>query len=239
MAQAAPPRPPTPAGTTSATSVTSATKKPHPTTEERQALPPFVGLPLEALKLLSDPAELAEAIERMQAAKYVGFDTESRPSFVVGQSTGGPHLIQLALQDAVYLIPTRHSQLMGLIKQVLESTRILKVGFGLSSDRSPLQRNFGIALNGVIDLAQPLRALGHKNELGAQAAVAVVLKQNLRKSKRMTMSNWQKVKLEPAQMQYAADDALAALRVFDAIGRPMPAPRTKTPRPRPAQDTRD
>jgi ribonuclease D len=226
MEEAAPPRRPAPVGPT---------KKPHPTTEERQALPPFVGLPLAALELLSEPAELVAAIERMKAGKYVGFDTESRPSFVVGQSTGGPHLIQLALLDAVYLIPTRFPQLMGLVRQVLESTQIIKVGFGLASDRSPLQRNFDIELKGYVDLAQPLRALGHKNELGAQAAVAVVLRQNLRKSKRMTMSNWQKARLEPAQLQYAADDALAALRVFDAIGRPMPEPRAKRPRPRRTQ----
>jgi len=201
-------------------------------------MPPFVGLPLAALKVLTDPAELVEAIERMKVGKYVGFDTESRPSFVAGQSTGGPHLIQLALHDVVYLIPTRFSQLMGFVKQLLESTQIVKVGFGLASDRSPLQRNFDIALTGYVDLAQPLRSLGHKNELGAQAAVAVVLKQNLRKSKRMTMSNWQKAKLEPAQLQYAADDALAALRVFDAIGRPMPEPRTRKPRPRRSQEAR-
>jgi ribonuclease D len=230
MPEAAPPRPPAPVG---------APKKPHPTTAERQALPPFVGLPLEALKLLSEPAELLEAIERMKAAKYVGFDTESKPSFVVGQSTGGPHLIQLALFEVVYLIPTRFSQLMGLIKQVLESTQIVKVGFGLASDRSPLQRNFDIELKGYVDLAQPLRSLGHKNELGAQAAVAVVLRQNLRKSKRMTMSNWQKSRLEPAQLQYAADDALAALRVFDAIGRPMPEPKTRKPRTRRSDVPRD
>ena len=212
MAEAAPPRPPAPVGPI------GPTKKPHPTTAERQALPPFVGLPPAALKLLSDPAELPDALERIQAAKYVGFDTESRPSFTVGQSTGGPHLIQLALPDIVYLIPTR-PHLMGLIKQVLESRQIIKVGFGLSSDRSPLLRNFGIALDGHVDLAGPLKTLGYKNELGAQAAVAVVLKQNLRKSKRMTMSNWAKAKLEPAQLQYAADDALAALRVYEAIER--------------------
>jgi len=226
MAEPAPPRRPPPPGPI---------RKPHPTTEERQALPPFTGLPLEALKLLTEPAALAQAIGRMQAAKYVGFDTESKPSFVAGQSTGGPHLIQLALADVVYLIPTRHAGLMGQVKQLLESTQIIKVGFGLASDRSPLLRNFGILLDGIIDLAQPLQALGYKNELGAQAAVAVVLGQNLRKSKRMTMSNWQKAKLEPAQMQYAADDALAALRVFEALGRPVPAPRTKRPRSMPAQ----
>jgi ribonuclease D len=230
MTEPAPPHRPAPPGPP---------KKPHPTTEERQALPSFVGLPLEALKLLSDPAELAQAIERMQAAKYVGFDTESKPSFVAGQSTGGPHLIQLALPEVVYLIPTRHTALMGQLKQLLESAQIVKVGFGLSSDRSPLLRNHGIALNGIIDLAEPLKALGYKNELGAQAAVAVVLKQNLRKSKRMTMSNWQKARLEPAQIQYAADDALAALRVFEALGRPVPAPKKKKPRPRRPAAPRD
>jgi ribonuclease D len=230
MAEPAPPRRPAPLGPP---------RKPHPTTEERQALPPFVGLPLHALKLLSDPAELTQAIERMQAAKYVGFDTESKPSFVAGQSTGGPHLIQLALADVVYLISTRHTALMAQVKQLLESTQIIKVGFGLSSDRSPLLRNHGIALNGIIDLAQPLQSLGYKNELGAQAAVAVVLKQNLRKSKRMTMSNWQKTTLEPAQMQYAADDALASLRVFEALGRPVAMAKKRKPRPRRPQEKRE
>jgi ribonuclease D len=206
------------------------TKKEHPSQEERLALPPFDELPLQSIKIITERAHFEEAIARFEKARYVGFDTESRPAFTAGKSTHGPHLVQFAIDDAAYLFQTRYSDLIDCLKIVLQSEHIIKVGFGIRSDKSPLQANWGIDLKGYIELTQPLRSLGYKNDLGARAAVAVVLRQNLKKSKRTTLTNWEAPNLTPAQMRYAANDALAALRVFDAIGRPLP-PAAKT-RPR-------
>ena len=67
-----------------------------------------------------------------------------------------------------------------------------------------------------------LRGLGHKQALGAKAAVAVVLGRRLTKSKAISTSNWAAPRLSPGQLRYAANDAYAALKVFEAMGSPYP-----------------
>ena len=52
------------------------------------------------------------------------------------------------------------------------------------------------------------------------AAVAIVLGRNLPKRKSMTTSNWALPKLSALQLDYAANDAYAALSVFRAMGSP-------------------
>ena len=49
------------------------------------------------------------------------------------------------------------------------------------------------------------------------SAVAVLLGQNLPKSKSVSTSNWARATLEPRQLLYAANDAYAALRVYQAL----------------------
>ena len=71
-----------------------------------------------------------------------------------------------------------------------------------------------------------LRTLGYKDALGVKAAVAVVLGQRLQKSKSVTTSNWAMHELSPKQLQYAANDAFAALAIFCSSPAPARAERT-------------
>lgn len=56
--------------------------------------------------------------------------------------------------------------------------------------------------------------LGAGKEMGTRQLVAVLLHQRIDKPKKITLSNWQQVPLSPAQIQYAALDALAANHCF-------------------------
>ncbi|HXE50099.1 MAG TPA: 3'-5' exonuclease domain-containing protein 2, partial [Ramlibacter sp.] len=49
-------------------------------------------------------------------------------------------------------------------------------------------------------------------------AVAVLFNRRFIKSRKATTSNWANPRLTEAQLIYAANDAYAALRVFDALG---------------------
>jgi len=109
---------------------------------------------------------------------------------------------------------------LDILKAVIESKTIVKVGFGLRSDRGLLRRNLGIRIDSAVDLTEPLRALHYKQALGARAAVAIVLGQKLHKPKTITLSNWSAPVLRPKQILYAANDAYAALAVFRALGSP-------------------
>ena len=180
----------------------------------------FRGLALEQIHTLDTAADFEAARQAIEKEKVLGFDTESKPTFAKDVVRLGPHVIQFALQDEAYIVQVQHPRSLGFLKAILESAEIVKVGFGLRSDRLPLFRNLGIELRGDVDLSHALRSLGYKDALGIRAAVAVVLHQRFSKSKRVTLSNWGSKNLRPEQLIYAANDAFAALKVFRAIGSP-------------------
>jgi hypothetical protein len=195
----------------------------RPTPEQIAALPAFESLPLERITLVESAAQADAALEAIWRVRAVGFDTESKPTFTRDAVRDGPHVIQLALSDRAFVVQVNADAPHGFLRAVLESTSIAKVGFGLNSDRGPLKHKLGIGLHPVVELSQLLRGLGHRQALGAKAAVAVVLGRRLHKSKSITTSNWALPRLSAAQLLYAANDAYAALKVFEAMGSPWPA----------------
>jgi ribonuclease D len=56
--------------------------------------------------------------------------------------------------------------------------------------------------------------------MGAQAAVALLFGQRFAKPRRLTTTNWANLELSERQLLYAANDAYAAIRVFEALGSP-------------------
>jgi ribonuclease D len=189
----------------------------RPSRDEIALLPPFGGLPLERIELLRTEAQFEDARRAIEFESCAGFDTESKPTFTSDAVRNGPHVIQFALADRAYIVQVGAAHSGAFLKAVIESAHILKVGFGLNSDREPLQKKLGLNLAGAVDLAQVVRRLGYKNALGAKAAVAVVLQQRLQKSKSVTTSNWASPNLSPKQLLYAANDAYAALMVYRAM----------------------
>lgn len=192
-------------------------KKEHPGKDEIALLPAFQGLGLEQIEKLVTPEQFARAREAIKAAGLVGFDTESKPSFHKGAVSDGPHVIQLALDERAYIIQSGSNLPAGFLQDILGSASIIKVGFGLKSDRAHLLRKFGIKLAGVVDLTSPLKTLGYKQILGVRAAVAVLLGQNLPKSRSVSTSNWAQAVLDSRQLLYAANDAFAALKIHQAM----------------------
>ena len=204
------------------------TLKPHPTKDEIVLLPAFEGLQLGQIVILESHDQFKNALALIQAAGVVGFDTESKPLFIKGGKSEGPHVVQIALKDRAYIVPIGTNPPIEFLTAVLGSKDIIKVGFGLKSDRGHLRRKFGVLVQGDIELTQSLRALGYRQRLGAKAAVAVVLGQNLNKSRSVTTSNWAMRPLQKSQLLYAANDAFSALKIFLALGSPLKLNHTKT-----------
>lgn len=192
----------------------------HPTKEAVAALPPYVRLPLNRIRVVLNDADEAFAVACMAESGIVGFDTETKPVFQAGQSSDGPHVIQLATLNHAFIFQVGGTGVSDVLRECLESPHLLKVGFGLNSDRGPLHRKFGIKLQNVADVSRAFRPLGYKQRVGAKASVAIVLGMQLKKSKKMTTSNWANRRLTPDQLQYAADDAQAGLAVYLAMGCP-------------------
>ena len=59
-------------------------------------LPPYDGIRLADVRLVKSAADAQAAQAALLAADAIGFDTESKPTFVKGESSDGPHLIQFA-----------------------------------------------------------------------------------------------------------------------------------------------
>ena len=181
-------------------------------------LPPYVGIDLARVRLVRSEQDAREALAELLAGDAIGFDTESKPTFAKGEVSTGPHLVQLATLDTAWLFQTATPAGMALavtvLKPVLEDERVLKVGFGLGDDVKRLKSKFGIGLRNVLDLSTALRRRGEKNPLGARSAVERFFGQRLQKSKRITTTNWALPRLSDKQLQYAADDAHAALKIY-------------------------
>ena len=179
-------------------------------------LPDYAGIALADVVLVTSAQLAAEAFAVLTAVAVIGFDTESKPTFVKGEVSTGPHLIQLATETRAYLFPLAQWPSAHELKAILESERLLKVGFGLGNDRSALKSRLGIALNNVLDLGEVLRGHGHRGTVGAKVAVAHFFGERLHKSKRVGTSNWATPRLTERQILYAANDAHVALRVYRA-----------------------
>lgn len=178
---------------------------------------PFSGLPLERIVVPTTPEQFAEAAADLSRCHYVGFDTESKPCFKPGELSDGPHVVQLTTPDRGYIFQLYRPGALAAVTPLLQSATLIKVGFGLRSDRRYLHRKLGIRLAAALDLDALFRAQGYRRELGVKAAVAVVLRRRFQKSKRISTSNWARAELRTNQLLYAANDAYAALKVLLAM----------------------
>jgi RNA polymerase sigma factor for flagellar operon FliA len=231
--------------------------------EAEDDLPPYEGIALADVRLVRSRQDADGALAALLASDAIGFDTESRPTFQKGEQSTGPHLVQLATDQHAYLFqigvrpalasaPAPDGSGTGappaipgidVLRAVLESPAILKVGFGLGDDLRRLRAKLGIETRNVLDLSTALRR-GERNALGAKTAVARFFGQRLQKSRKITTTNWALPRLSDKQILYAADDAHVALRIYRhwRANPPPPLPprpvaggprRAAQPKPRP------
>lgn len=206
-----------------------------PSKEESALLPAYSGLPDSAIHVPQTDADFALARQRLLAAPVLGFDTESKPIFHINQTDTGPHVVQLATGNEAWLLQLHHPQAVELARDVLADAKICKAGFGLDNDRQALPRKLGVELLNILDLDRIFKHHGYGSSVGVRAAMALVLGQSFRKSKKTSTSNWAVRQLSESQRRYAANDAHAAAQVQAALAdwenRQPPVP-AKARRPR-------
>ncbi|PTV52393.1 3'-5' exonuclease [Acinetobacter seifertii] len=177
-----------------------------------QQLPPFKNLNHQNIVVIENIEQCKTIEEELKAAIFLGFDSESKPTFRVGEVSTGPHLIQLATENKAYLFHVNSSNLK-FLQPILSNPKQLKVGFGLKNDKHIFHKK-GIELESCVDLAKGFSHFGFTQQMGVQKAVALLFGQYLSKSKKVGTSNWAQKPLNSQQISYAAADAYAALLVF-------------------------
>ncbi|MGB7649126.1 MAG: 3'-5' exonuclease [Pseudomonas fluorescens] len=179
-------------------------------------LPIYPGIALADVTLVASENQANAALDVLMATDTVGFDTESKPTFLKGEVSTGPHLVQLATDTHAYLFPASWASGQCMLKIILESPQVIKVGFGLGNDRSALKSRLGIEVKNLLDMGEVLRGPGHRGTVGAKVAVAHFFGQKFQKSKKVGTSNWANPCLNERQLLYAANDAQVALRIYQA-----------------------
>ncbi|NOR45609.1 MAG: hypothetical protein GQ534_08505 [Candidatus Delongbacteria bacterium] len=163
--------------------------------------------------VIVDKNSLKPILEGLNLEKILGFDTETRPAFIKGESYP-ISLVQIATNKTCYLFHSKNIGSFDCLKKVLESKTIIKIGMGLSDDVKKLKLKHSINLACTVDVDKWFKKLGKKHQLGAKQFVANVLQLNLQKSSNASTSNWSKLPMRKGQIKYAAEDAAAPLDAF-------------------------
>ena len=67
-------------------------------------MPPFVGLGLQSIQLLKSAAQFKAARAEIQMHRFIGFDTETKPTFQADAVRDGPHIVQIALPNKAFIV---------------------------------------------------------------------------------------------------------------------------------------
>ena len=191
--------------------------RPTPDKEAIALLPEFERLGLDRINLVNTAAQAHDAHDELVSARAWGFDTESKPTFKVGEQSDGPHILQLATPERAWVFQLHEPECRAVAADLLARGGIAKAGFGLGDDRKRIVHKLGIDPQGILELNTIFRERGYRKDMGVKGAVAVLFNQRFIKSKKAATSNWANTRLSEAQLVYAANDAYAAIRVWQAL----------------------
>lgn len=157
--------------------------------------------------------DLKQVKKMLDKEKYLGFDTETRPSFKKGKSFN-VSLLQFANSGNAYLIRINKIGLPEEIIEILENPNIKKIGVALKDDIASLKKISKFEPRSFIDLQQFVKNFGIEDN-SLKKIVAIILR--FRISKRQQISNWELDELTEAQINYAATDAWVCQKIYSTL----------------------
>src|SRR5437762_2776102 len=161
------------------------------------------------VRLVASAEDAARAAADFAAERVVGFDTETRPAFKVGQRYPAA-LAQVATARAVYLFQLQRMDFAPILSGLLASATV-KAGVGIGDDLKQLRELFAFTPAAVCDLGALARRKGVERS-SVRALAAMFL--GLRIPKGTKTSNWAAPRLSPQQIAYAATDAWACRELY-------------------------
>jgi len=156
---------------------------------------------------------LKECVADLMREKYIGLDTETKPSFKKGE-THPLALIQLASEDRAYIVKAQKISELHLLAPIFESDKIVKIGLALRDDIKSIQKLFPFDPQQFIELQSLAKEKNLKN-FGLKGMTEEILHQHL--SKKAKLTNWEKDPLSIEQLTYAALDAWICLKLFQKL----------------------
>lgn len=163
--------------------------------------------------LIHKTEEVSRAVDEISQHSAVGFDTETKPTFVKGQFHH-ISLIQLAIPGKVFLFRINHTGFTQPLIDLFANEKILKVGVGLRDDIIGLQKISHFEPAGFEEIHNYVIDLGVRNT-GLRKLAAILMQ--VRISKGQQTSNWENAILTKNQQSYAATDAWVCLEMYNLL----------------------
>ena len=162
--------------------------------------------------------QLEEVMPQLWREPYLGFDTETRPSFKKGE-TNPIALIQLATADRAWLIRLNRTGYHRRLWRLFTDDRVLKIGVGLQDDLRKLKEIHPFEPDGFVELQEYVRDYGIEDASLVKITAQVL---GFRVSKAQRLSNWEADKLTKKQQQYAATDAWVCYKIYHKLNTSRP-----------------
>ncbi len=187
----------------------------YPPTITKEAINtlPVLSYPDKQIKVITSLAQLDEALADLATQQWVGFDTETKPSFKKGVKNKVA-LVQLSTPTTCYLIRICKMGMPAALSAFLAAPQPLKIGLSLHDDYRMLLRSCKFKPVGFVDLQKIIKQVGIE-ELGLQKMYAILFGKKISKSQQL--SNWEADELTPSQQMYAAIDAWACVEIYEKI----------------------
>ena len=140
----------------------------------------------------------------------MGFDTETRPTFKVGQWYP-PSLAQFATATSVYLLRVSTPEEKSALRDIFSWEGTVKAGVSVSDDLKALKKVFPFEEKNVVDLGTAAKRAGLQQS-GVRNLAAMLL--GFRVPKGAKTTNWAAPRLTAQQIAYAATDAWACRELY-------------------------
>ena len=162
------------------------------------------------IEILTSKDNIQAAINDLKNYDLIGFDTETKPTFVKGP-LNPPSIMQLACDDKVYIFQFDNDEIFKQLFLILSNKNITKCGVSVDRDLIELMYLSPFDPISFVDLGNVAR----ENEIphhGLRGLVAMFFKHRI--SKGSQTSDWSKIRLSDSQISYAATDAWVSLELF-------------------------
>jgi len=156
------------------------------------------------------PRDLDRACEDLAQETMIGWDTETRPAFRVGE-VYLPCLVQAATARAVYLFPLPKMDFTGVLGELFAAPGIVKVGIAVKDDLRQLKQVIPFEEAAVLDAGTVAHRHGLR-QTGLRNLAGIFL--GFRVPKGTKTSNWAAPRLTAQQVTYAATDAWACRELY-------------------------
>ena len=153
------------------------TTHPTPSKEQIALLPEFPRLGLEQITLVNTAAQAQAAALELRLSPVWGLDTESKPTFVQGEVSDGPHIVQLSTLQRAWVFQLHDPACSAAVAELLALPDVIKAGIGLGDDRTRIIAKLGVLPQGVLELNTVFRERGYRKDMGVKGAVAVLFNQ--------------------------------------------------------------